>query len=252
MNWSRTWQLVMLLVVPLAVVFGGLGLLAHTIVGTSLSWSALGGIVAGGGTGAATYGMARRQQRRIERRGRETGDHDSDQPRTDNGPSGPLAPNATPAVVASSTTTAGRLYADLATAEPGPKEVVDRTAATQACRAGRRSFDSPRSRGSPSFDRRARLPQCRTQRGAKLEAGETGGKGTAPRPPESRRVASVGSCRTMKAWGAGRSCSTSSRAGHGSSKSHGRDHERGPVRGPEHRRRLLSRENVRTWSSSSG
>ncbi len=37
MNWSRTWQLVMLLVVPLAVVFGGLGLLAHTIVGTSLS-----------------------------------------------------------------------------------------------------------------------------------------------------------------------------------------------------------------------
>lgn len=80
MNWSRTWQLVMLLVVPLAVVFGGLGLLAHTIVGASASWSVLGGIVAGGGTGAATYGMARRQQRSIERRGCDTGDHDSDQP----------------------------------------------------------------------------------------------------------------------------------------------------------------------------
>jgi hypothetical protein len=68
MNWSRTWQLLVLPVVPLALVFGGLGLLAHAIVGTPAFWSAI-GVVAGGSTGAVTYGVARRRQRRIEQRG---------------------------------------------------------------------------------------------------------------------------------------------------------------------------------------
>lgn len=63
MEWSRTWQLLLLLTVPTAIVFAGLGLLAHVVVGTSAFWSAISGLALGGGTSAVTYGVTRRRQR---------------------------------------------------------------------------------------------------------------------------------------------------------------------------------------------
>ena len=42
-------------------------LVAHVIVGTSAFWSAITGLAFGGGAGAATYGVARRRQRRWEK-----------------------------------------------------------------------------------------------------------------------------------------------------------------------------------------
>jgi hypothetical protein len=69
-DWTSTWQRLILLVVPLAAVFGGLGLLAHVVVGTPALWSAAIGLIFGGGTSAITYGVARRRQRhRPELRG---------------------------------------------------------------------------------------------------------------------------------------------------------------------------------------
>jgi hypothetical protein len=75
MKWSRTLQLLLLLTVPLALVFAGLGYLAHVIVGTSAFWSTISGLAFGGGTSVVTYGVARRQQRRREeaQRGSEAG-----------------------------------------------------------------------------------------------------------------------------------------------------------------------------------
>jgi hypothetical protein len=65
MEWSRTWQVV----TSLLVLSTGAGLLAH-IVGASAVWSASGGMIAAAGTGLATYNVARRRRRRLNRRGR--------------------------------------------------------------------------------------------------------------------------------------------------------------------------------------
>jgi hypothetical protein len=67
LEWSKTGQMVVVLLaagLTVAVVFAGLGLLVHTLIGIPAVWSAVGGIVAGGGAAASTYGYVRRCQRR--------------------------------------------------------------------------------------------------------------------------------------------------------------------------------------------
>ncbi|WP_433361576.1 hypothetical protein ACQPZX_28760 [Actinoplanes sp. CA-142083] len=66
MTWSRTCQVLVLASVLLALVFGGLGLVAHAVVGTSAFWSAITGITLGASPGAVTYGVARRRRRRLD------------------------------------------------------------------------------------------------------------------------------------------------------------------------------------------
>jgi hypothetical protein len=67
LEWAKTGQMVVILFVAdltVALVFAGLGLLVHALIGAPTAWSAVGvcGIVAGGG--AAVY--VRRHQRRAE------------------------------------------------------------------------------------------------------------------------------------------------------------------------------------------
>ncbi|MGH4010369.1 MAG: hypothetical protein ACRDTH_19785 [Pseudonocardiaceae bacterium] len=67
LEWAKTGQMVVILLVAgltVALVFAGMGLLVHALIGTSAAWSAVGvcGIVAGGG--AAVY--VRRRQRHAE------------------------------------------------------------------------------------------------------------------------------------------------------------------------------------------
>jgi hypothetical protein len=63
MTWSRTCQVLLLTSVLLALVFGGLGLVAHMVVGISAFWSAIAGVALGASPGAVTYGVARRRPR---------------------------------------------------------------------------------------------------------------------------------------------------------------------------------------------
>jgi len=70
LTWNKAGQVSLIIVVvgiAAALLFLWLGQLAHTLIGTPTTWSAFGGIAAGGSAGAVTYNVSRRRQRRDQR-----------------------------------------------------------------------------------------------------------------------------------------------------------------------------------------
>jgi hypothetical protein len=67
LNWSRTGQ-VFLLMVAAAVLIGGLGLVAHAVIGTPVLWSTIGGGLTAAGMSAtlAARGRRRTQEREAQ------------------------------------------------------------------------------------------------------------------------------------------------------------------------------------------
>lgn len=65
LEWGKTGQMVVVLLAigfTMALVFAGLGLLVHAVIGTPAVWSAVGGIFAGSGAAASAYGYMRRRR----------------------------------------------------------------------------------------------------------------------------------------------------------------------------------------------